>query len=333
MIRTGTLLDLDMTTLVQRIAAGWRWWTGELAGMLPPGLSTARRKITLPMRHWQAGHGLSLGAAVPSTIIVPPELVLIRTVELPFAPMADLRQLVLLDLDRLTPFSADTAYCAVEPQGTKARSGTRNVQIAVIPKTLGRDIAAAAREAGVAPGAIGVVSDNGTQLLFDFAPLLRDDGVLPKIAGSKPVWWSVVAMMFIANLALYIHRDIASVARLQALVDAQASTVGGARRVTTAITQDERSRDLLIARRQRGNALGVLALTAHALPAGAWLERMSWSEGELRLNGYKQADLDLLKALRQSGRLKSIRSTTADAATEAAEHEPFDVSARIEGAP
>ena len=44
MIRTGTILDMDMTSLGTSLSGGWDWWTDELAQICPIGGRHDRRR-------------------------------------------------------------------------------------------------------------------------------------------------------------------------------------------------------------------------------------------------------------------------------------------------
>ena len=54
MIRTGTILDLDMTSLGSALREGWDWWTSELAAMVPARLQPQGRKLSGPMAAFDA---------------------------------------------------------------------------------------------------------------------------------------------------------------------------------------------------------------------------------------------------------------------------------------
>lgn len=332
MIRSGTFLDADMGTLGRIAARGWSRWVDEMAGMLPAALRP-RRTIPPGQRlRWDgaalsnAAHGGPPQAGVAS-ILIDPALVLTRTVDRPALPPADLRRMIALDLDRLTPFSLDSAFSDAAVIGAGALPGTVQVHVAAIARPLAEAIASACAEAQIVPRAIGLADADGTTLAADFLPAMRSAGLIGAGRSAAGIWWTLVAIGFALNLALLVYQDIASVQTLQALVDEQARPAGAARKLAAAIQREEQRRDTLLAERRAGDALGVLALTSRTLPRGAWIERLAWDRSQFRISGYKPASLNLLKALRDTGRFEAIRTTVADVATESAEGEPFDISA------
>lgn len=332
MIKSGTFLDADVGTIGRGLARGWRWWVDEMAAMLPTRLRPKRQVPPGQRLRWDgarlvvAAHG---GAPKPgaASVLIDPALVLTRIVDRPALPLADLKRLVALDLDRLTPFALGTAYSDARVLGPGSAPGAVQVSVAAIPTTLANDIADACADAGVTPRAVGIVETDGTTLAADFLAPMRADGLVAAGRQRVGVWWGLVAIGFALNLGLYVYHDIASVQTLQALVDDQEASAKAARKLAATIQREERRRDTLLAERRSGDPLRVLALTSHIMPNGAWAERLAWDRSQFRISGYKPAKLNLLKVMRDSGHFTVIRTTVADVATEAAEGEPFDISA------
>lgn len=336
MIRSGTILDIDVKTLGRLAGEGWHWWINELSAMLPHKLRKPAQKIRGPIAHWTADSGLAADAsdsAGPVTVAIDPGLVLTRTLERPLLALNDLKRAVALDIDRLTPFRADSVYCDAIIAGPGTTPGTMQSRIAAIPRSLGEDIAAAATGRGLTVAAAGLSEDGGESLTFDFAPALRRDQLLPATNRSRAFWWGLVALGFAINLSIFVYRDIESVRSLEALVTDQSLAANAARKLAASIQAEEQVRRDLATQRRRGDALGTLALTSRVLPAGVWVQRLSWDGAQLRISGYKPANSDVLKPLRDSGRFAAIRTTAADVATESSDGQPFDITAQLVAAP
>ncbi|MBX9858182.1 MAG: hypothetical protein K2Y20_01145 [Sphingomonas sp.] len=332
MIKSGTFLDADVGTLARAAAQGWRWWVDEMAAMLPARLRPKQQVPPGQRLRWDGArlvveaHG-GTPSPGPASILIDPALVLTRVVDRPALPLADLKRLIALDLDRLTPFALGAAYSDARILGPGAAARMVQVDVAAIPKTLADDIADACADAGVTPRAVGLVEADGTTLAADFLAPMRADGLVAAGRQRAGLWWGLVAIGFALNLGLYVYHDIASVQTLQALVDDQEASAKAARKLAATIQRQERRRDILLAERRGGDPLRVLALTSHIMPNGAWAERLAWDRSQFRISGYKPATLNLLKVLRDTGRFNAIRTTVADVATESAEGEPFDISA------
>jgi hypothetical protein len=339
-MKTGTLLDADMTTLAQGFKDGARWWVDELNAMLPCWAQRERKAISGLVAHYGADGNLRVeGDTSPlgpvnegqapraATILIPETLCLIRQVALPTMRRGDMRKLVMLDLDRLMPFAIDSAYADVAPTGTVSADGKTDAAIAALPKAQVKAVYAAAIDASLAPRAIGIADSDDASLRFDFFPGLVEDGLATPTRSGAAFWWWLLAALFALNLGALIYRDVQSVSQLAALVDSQQPTANAARRLALRIANEEGLRGELLARRERDNALAALAFVTRSVPSGVWIQRYSWNGETLRLSGYKQGNVDVVAALRKSGGFASVRASTSDVAAESATGQPFDVTA------
>jgi hypothetical protein len=339
-MKTGTILDSDMATLTRLLKDGTRWWIDELSAMLPSWAQRERKAISGLIATYGTDGNLRLeGDSAPlsaaddgkapraATILIPESLCLIRNVTLPAMRRADMRKLVMLDLDRLMPFAFDTAYADASPTGSVAADGKADVAIAALPKAQVKTIYTAAVDAGLAPSAIGIADESGGRLRFDFLEGLKDDGFAAQTPSGASFWWWAVAALFALNVGALIFRDVERVSQLSTLVESQQPTANAARRLAQRIAGEETLRAELLNRRERENALAALAFVTRTVPSGVWIQRYSWNGETLRLSGYKQDNIDVVAALRKSGGFASVRASTSDVAAESTNGQPFDVTA------
>lgn len=334
-MKTGSFLDMDMTTTAGKLGDGYRWWTSELSGMLPLRFRRSGQRLRGAVIEYDAaGRFTEAGEPlVPSdgdtrglragTIVVPSALALVRTVRLPALRAADLRGLVSLDMDRLFPFAADTAYVDV------AAGGAGDTSVAALPKDQAHAIYEGAIAHGISPLAIGILHDEGDdRLAFDFLPQMQADGFAPPASDGRAFWWTLVALTFAANIGLLIFRDVQSVARTAALVEAQAPAANAARRLALRVSQEDQKRAEMLRLRSDNDPLAELAFASRTIPNGAWIQRLALSQDALRLSGYRQNGVDVLAPIRQSGRYLTVRASTADVSAESGTGEPFDIVAQ-----
>ena len=335
-MKTGTFLDLDMTSLAGLLRNGWRWWVEEMTALLPLSQKKQARPVIGSIVHLLDDGGLDLEdaplspagrRAQPATLLLPEGHALVRPIALPALRLTDLRKLVEFDLDRLMPFAAGSAYSDVAiTDSERDADGKIQAKIAAAPKARLESWYQAAVDQGFSPRAIGIASEDGKYLDFDFLPALVANGKAAARNGAQR-WWVLVAILFAANVGVMIWKDVQSVSRLQALVDAQQPMVTAARKLSLRLTNEDKMRSELIATRQRDNPLAALAFTTRTLPAGAWVQRYSWTGESLRITGYKQEKVDVLGALRKTGNFATVRASTSDVAAEAATGQPFDITA------
>lgn len=338
-MKTGTILDTDMTTLWRMLRQGLQWWLDELEAMLPGTGRRNDRPISGTVvsygsdgRLWLDGEPLPSAVVEgqrlrPATILIPEQMCLIRATSLPTMRLPDLRKLVALDLDRLMPFPADSAYADVCPTGQASGNGPMDVDIAALPKVQLRAVCEAATTAGLSPRAIGLASEDGRQLRFDFLPGLVADGSIAQPRTGRAFWWWLVAALFLLNVVVLIVRDVHKSDQLAALVESQQPAAAAVRRLSQKISAEERVRAELLARRKNDDALAALAFVTRTLPSGAWIQRYSWNGSTLRLAGYKRDNVDVVAALRKSGAFSAVRASASDVAAESLTGQPFDVTA------
>lgn len=325
------ILDTDMTTLARGARTGFEWWTGELRAMVPARLQAGAQRGPAAIAEWngsaltllRAGVAIPLpvhGEAMPVTIALLPEAVLMRTLDLPALPPRDLDRLVALDLDRLMPFPPGSAVVAVASAPRDA-AGRAAVTIAALPRDRAEAILDVARDTNLAPRRMIVA---GTRL--DFLPALGG-GVAE--ARAARLWWSLVAGLAVLLILVLVVRDVQRTRALEALVVSQETGATAAQALRRRVlTEDARRRDWLLARGRR-NPVGVLAETTRVIPGRAWVQRFDWTPERLRIAGYKSGDIDIVAALRASPLFASVRPSNAESNAPQPLGEPYDVTAEF----
>lgn len=346
MIRTGTILDMDMTSLGGALREGWDWWTGELAAMVPARLQGQGRKLSGPRAVFDAEGDLWLdGAALEPVaegarrrllpVVLPPAAAIATRTMLPRLAPRDLARMIALESDRLLPFPPGTAIAAARALPVEAGPGQGRVPTMVVgmPQARAAALVEAARSRGIEPLALLWQSPDYEGLTIDLLPALVASGAITPRRDSRPFWWGLVAALFLANTGLMIWRDVAATDAFAAEVEAQAATGSAARALAGRLAREAALRKSLIAEREAHDPLSLLALTAVALPEGAWVQRYSSSAESLRITGYKAPGSDIQTALRATGRFASLQTSVSDPTAEGGGGQPFDVSATLAGAP
>ncbi len=326
------ILDADMATLARSLRRGWLWWTGELALLVPrpwrDGNAAAGVLAEPPELPGQAFRLSRRGRAIaPGTsprgrvmLALPVGDVLVREVAVPatLGP-ADLRRMLALDIDRLTPLDAAAVFFDV------ARSAPDTARLAVVKRGRATDALAAAAAAGLSPAALCIVEDGRPR--FDFLPSLRAAGVAPARGAVRERWWAAVGVLALANVATLVLRDRADVGALADAVEAQQPELAVATAARTRVAGERARRAGIAARRARAEPLAALAAVTAALPGGAWVQRYAWDGRTVRLIGYQRGAIDLAAALRRAPRLTDVRASTSDVPAQLEAGQPFDVTA------
>jgi general secretion pathway protein L len=342
MIRTGTVLDIDMAGLGAALRSGWDWWTDELARMVPEGWHARTPKLSGPVAEADASGQIWFdGAALEPVaddarrrllpLLLPADAVMTARPLLPRLASRDLTRIVALDLDRLLPFPPGTAIAAARALPESGEPGQAKVPTLVAGMPLARAAALveSARAAGIEPLSLIWQNAQDPAQTLDLLPALVASGRITPRRDTRPFWWGLVAALFIANVGVMIGRDVAATNAFAAEVAEQQATSTAARTIAARIGRETTARRTLIVERAAHDPLAVLALASGALPENAWVQRYSWTPESLRLTGYKTPGSDIQSALRRTGRFASLQTSVSDPTAESGGGQPFDITAAL----
>lgn len=333
------LLNTDVSSLAGTLRAGLGWWLGELGQMVPerwrrpfetrPAL-TAEPAPDGGYRFSRNGRPAAppakAGRPTPVALLLPREAALVREVEAPALSDADIRRMLALDVDRLTPFRAELVYVAVALGRGRDSEGRRPAALAVVPREAANAALAHARASGLDPQAIGIAHAAGIEAGLDFLPQM-DEAAAGRSARSRLYVWGAVALLLAANLGVAILRDELDLGRLRAAARAEQPALDQALRLRRQVLDEDARRERIVRAHVRDEPLRPIDAASRAMPNGAWVQRLSWNGHTLRLAGYKQEGVDVLAALRASPGFANVRNSTADIPSRLAAGQPFDITA------
>jgi general secretion pathway protein L len=308
------LLNMDVSTLFRGVQWFWNWWTGELRMMLPPSWRPAGKKNRLVaelkdgnllFREYRRGfavamprHGTAERLLPNAFFALPSASVLVRDVSYPSLPLADLRRMTALDMDRLTPFRAEKVVfdLDVHPgQGEK-----KQVTVAIVRRKSLDDVLTRLWSFGAEPLAIGLIDRHDGMPRFDFLDAAGVSGRRP-LFGVKPAyWWLAAGLLFVGNIALLIAKDAYSVANLQSVVEAQRGSVVLASSLRRKVEQETRKRSVVINSLKRASPLAVLDAATKALPDSVSVRHLEWNGKLVHLIGTGPQAVDVSALLNAS---------------------------------
>lgn len=334
------ILDADMTTISRWVSGGMRWWVGELEHLLPDRLRHARadglarfrfvgRALSpLPNGRKAVRHdGPRLGER--AAIFVPRDLCLARVVERPVLNDRDLQRMAAFEGEGLLPFASGAMIVAARRIGVTSDPAKMRVEVAGLPIDTARAIADAVLEAKAVAARVFVEDDDMAVPPIDFAPAMREAGLIAKPRSATSIIWAAVGCLVVINIGLFIWKDVQAVKRLEQVVAEQQPAVTVAQTITRRTQGDRALVAGALAKRRNHDALAGLAATSEALPEGAWLQRYVWDGATLKLTGYKPPRTDVAGELRRSGAFADVRALNDDIQAEVPAGEPFDIGARI----
>ena len=329
----STILNSDLGSVRASIVRGVQWWIGQLQGLVPrrphvrmPGPVVLFEDGALHVLRKDGREGRIPGEGARVALAVPRELAFIRTLQLPRMSAADLRHLIAMEAERLSPLPIADSVVGFEVQGAAAGGEKAPVDIAVLPIAAAESALAAAGQAGLTVASFGLANGRDRSPQFDFAFALRERGLLPAGRSPAAIWWCLVAFAFALNLAVLVIRDQQSVKRLENVAEQQAPAVTAARSMQSRAGDFDRTARDLQSQRRCHNVFSTLAIVSQDLPASAWVQRFTYGPRTARLVGYRSKDVDVAAALRKDPRIAAVRSNSAQLVADTPAGQPFDIT-------
>jgi len=321
------LLNADMATLSEQGKRGLAWWRSELIAMLPERFRTGPTQRALAPVACVTATGVTKSG--PALVMLPPGIGLVRSIELPRAPMPDLRRIVALDLDRLTPWNDVATIFDLVDGGPAANPARQRVTLAAVPRADAQTAIAVATAAGVRPlGLTLAKADGEADRRFDLLPALAPGTGSDPAASAQRLWWGIVAGLGLLLVAALVWRDVEDVAALADAVAIEGAAARTAIQLAGRVEAEDSRRRALVARRTAHDPIALLDALSRSLPAGAWVQRLSDDGSTINLSGYARAGTDPVAALRSSPLLGRVTAGDAGAAPVAAGVQPFEIVAK-----
>lgn len=318
------LLNTDVEVAGQWLRLGYQWWLDEILQLVP---TRFKQRLARKRGLIVSADGARIAVTAPNGDIVDPEtlpasqrkldvvlspnLVLTRIIDVPLMRIADVLKMVALEIDRLTPFAPGTAFFDAEIVHRNEAASTQKVRIGVLPRTTADRVMADLTKAGIVPLSLrvsGVVT--GSTGEFDFLGSVREARGERSAATRARILWLVVAALFVFNIAALVIRDMSQLQTLRDITVSQNSVVVLARRLREKVDIETASRTVFVQRRAETSPLRILDEVTRALPLTAWIQRFEWDGSRLHIAGYGPSPATVMQALRKSARLRNVRSST-----------------------
>jgi general secretion pathway protein L len=338
------LLNMDMETATRWLLHFWRWWTGELASMLPAGWRERlirRSRITAEMKggtllYRNAETGQVIGAKPRGrvTFLMPSGQVLIREMELPLLPMSDVKRMLALDIDRLTPFQPEQVYFDADIVSRDQEAGRQQVALGVMRRDTATAILTDVQAHDLVPAAVGVKArDGGTAPSFDFLAAMRDAEGGGAAQKRSLYWWAGAAALLVFNFAILTWRDTSNLGQLREAVQSQAGPMKVALRIRERVDGEAARRAELLDAKEKLSPLPVLDAVTAAMPMDAWVRHFEWNGKTVHIIGARKTSQDILARIEASPYLRNAKSLSTDNRTDAQGYQPFEMTAEREFQP
>ncbi len=234
-------------------------------------------------------------------LLLPEHAALRRTLALPAAAGANLRQVMAFEMDRQTPFSVAQVYYAVRELAGPAGAGRINAELVVVPCTTLEPLLESLRALNIVIDAVDVAA-HGDRLGVNLLPAERVPRRPRPRLRMNLILAAVSVMLLVLVLSQWLHNRQLTLVQMQAQVE---SMRGEAQQVASLRQQlqDNAGAAGFLAERKK-HSVSMLALLQDAterLPHSAWLERFSIDHnGQIGMQGQSKQAAKLLDALKDS---------------------------------
>jgi general secretion pathway protein L len=285
------------------------WWVARLAELLPRQWRADPNSLpdAILLRVTEAGHiararrergrvtALAVHvpppAGLPLYLALPEGVMLERRIELPLAVASSAAEVVALDFDRLTPFSADAVFWDVAKLGEDKLRGTAQFSLALVPKSQLEPWLAALEREGLHPNRMECERTGAPPRWLAIGGKTRPGFVRISVCGG-------LALLAAAAVAVPFIRQQIALGRVEARISAATDQAEIAGRLLRRLSPDVSGADrLALAQAQAPRALQTLAAVTAALPADTNLVTLSLQDDHLSMEGTSAAAARLIGLL------------------------------------
>jgi len=319
-------IDAGQATLSHEIA-GKACVLGQLAAEATPEASARVHQLLgrVPglRQRFAAGR-------IPVALRLPSDQALRTKLALPVAAEANMRQALAFQLDRRTPFQADSVYFAHRIVGRDDAAKQLEVELAVVPRSVVGAAITVARGLGLRPSAVEVASaaqggaPSGNLLPEDERQHRRPATGLVRAAVAA----GVMALLATMYQPLYGARRTADALEHEMQAAKELALKG--RKLKDEVAKLTEAEQFLVGgKRETPSATDVLFELTRVLPDDTWVNDLHVSSGEIRISGFSKSASTVIKLLEQSGVFAGPQFRSAVTQDQASGKEKFEITARI----
>ncbi len=341
--------------MIQRfLTRFFRWWSRELAALLPAQLRQAatrkldavivamdgdrlavcvRRNETLMSVDSGDASGvaevLNAIADRPPLLLlrVPKKQLLCKKLSLPFAAQRDLSSALSLAIDRETPFECSEVYWGYRILNADKKAGLVDIELVLVPRRSLEPAMRAIREAGMKISALDMDAPGVSDIWIDGI----DPGSLARSQHRlAPLALSALALLLTAIVTPFAVQQLRLYLADRAISAAQRPAQEAAvlrRTITERVAAMQ-----YFGRRSGGSALATLAAVTRALPDNSFLTALSLHGNRLAMTGSSEEAAKLIAALSRSAAIRAPNFDSSIVTESDGGLESFTISAALESA-
>ena len=355
--------------MIAGIARFFRWWSSELAGLLPASwlaaLSRGRQRLVVSLFDSEAvfyhGRGTNLRelgsvaldapaegeiadrvnqlvarvrARIEEIVVrLPRTSVLQRKVDLPLAAAENLREVLGFEMDRHTPFKAEEVYFDYHLVSSDSAAKRLIVDLAVVTRTRADEAVERLTGWALEPDRLEIEDGqdgNGGPFNLLAASMARANG------GGLRRFTALSAVMACVLLAVAVYLPVDQKREALRLAEARLSTMLAEAAEANALSEQvaeflTRAQFVVEQKRSKPTVAELLNEVTEILPDDTWLIQFGWKNNRLTLSGYSASPSALIGLLEQSNLLTEVRFSSPVTVDQRIQLERFNLSATVLG--
>lgn len=256
--------------------------------------SAMLRSLLAPYRsrHWLLRSDLVLRYAAP--------MALIRTLELPLASSAKLRDMLRFELQRQSPVDSELVYFDYRVASRDFTSRRMTVLLRLVRREPVDHILALCRAAGTPVAAICAANDSAHAEGGNF-PVDPAAARARRVHRRMSVWLAALALLLAAILGgLFILRSQAAADQIAQATEQAQGNAAVTFRLREKVDGLNQADSALVAERSRPMLADILAEMTRLLPDGSWLQELEVQSDQIRIQGYSHSAAALIAAIDES---------------------------------
>lgn len=320
------------------LASFFRWWFGELAGLVPrrvrsavqstrPALTVrlsedemildggtvgdAEDAVRIDIKSADTGQTQRRIAAALTNrgsgkadvvLCLPFEDVLFRTLEMPREAEPELQQALTLQIDRLTPFKRDEVCFDYRIIARTPGSRQMTVELAVVPRAAVEEAVDAFEEWGLSPDAIDVIPPGSRHSAgFDLSRGIRAPRESHSLTRLNMALGTVATFLLVAVVYLPFEKKVAVLNSLEARVATARADAESAAKLRREIEQLVADSSFLVEKRKVApSVLRSLDELTQILPDHTWISVFSQNGDKVQISGLSKAASSLIGLIDRS---------------------------------
>ncbi|NRB71394.1 MAG: pilus assembly protein PilM [Xanthomonadales bacterium] len=342
----------------------WRWWTAELAAMLPASwqerVRHAQRVLLLQLNDKSLSLTLQEGAKgervesfdldqdlslqrqqiadllaereldeVPRCLLLGESMVLHKQLQMPQAAEANLHQALAFEMDRHTPFQADQVYFDQQVLERDKERGQLHLELVVAPREPVDDLITTLVDRGLAPTAMDVVAEN-LPLGLNMLPAEQRHRIPNRKARLNLLLAAVALVVLAGVMAQSLWLRESQIAAVEAAIDEVRIEARRVQNIRAQIEDASEAAGFMFKRRAENRpTVMVLAEVTRIMPDDTYLDRLRIWEGNVQMQGKSDNAQRLIEQVNDSPMMEKAGfrgSTRLDTGTQ---KEVFDINAAI----